>query len=124
MAQRYVGFVVLVLLMVGGYAFLYLPIVSHDSVARAREAVLRSDLQEIRQAIRSFTADKKRPPKALQELVDEKYLRSIPIDPVTRKRDWRLSDPIFGPDKLIAGTVKVSSASDHDALDGSTYSTW
>jgi general secretion pathway protein G len=85
-------FVLLTGLITLGCAVLYLAIPYEHSVARAKEAVLRADLQEMRLAIRNFTADKKRAPKSLQELVDEKYLRSIPIDPMTGKRDWRISD--------------------------------
>ena len=117
-------FVLLTGLVALGCAVLYLAIPYEHSVARAKEAVLRADLQEMRLAIRNFTADKKRAPKSLQELVDEKYLRSIPIDPMTGKRDWRISDPMFDPDVLVTAFVDVYSASEGNALEGSNYREW
>jgi general secretion pathway protein G len=94
-----------------------------DSVERMREGVLRSDLQQMRKAIDNFTLEKKRAPKLLQELVDGKYLRSIPIDPLTRQQDWRLSWDST-PNVPGAGVTDVHSASKGDAFDGSQYRTW
>jgi general secretion pathway protein G len=78
----------------------------------------------MRLAIREFTADKKRAPKSLEELVDEKYLGSIPVDPMTGKRDGRIADPIFDPDVLVAAFDDGHFASERIALEGSDDRQW
>ena len=56
----------------------------------ARSDAMRHDLSEMRKAIRDFRADKHRPPKSLLELVQAKYLHSIPKDPITGAADWHV----------------------------------
>ena len=55
---------------------------------REREAILRTDLRTIRDAIDNYTLDKQERPKSLQDLVDAGYLPTIPVDPTTGKMDW------------------------------------
>jgi general secretion pathway protein G len=55
-----------------------------------RSDVMRQNLSEIRKAIRDFRADKHRPPKTLNDLVQAKYLHAMPTDPVTGAADWRV----------------------------------
>ena len=50
-------------------------------IQREREAILRTDLRTIRDAIDNYTLDKHGHPKSLQDLVDAGYLRAIPVDP-------------------------------------------
>lgn len=86
--------------------------VRHAQV-RAQEAALKMNLQSMRKAIDDFYADKRRFPTSLQELVDEKYLRSIPKDPITESADtWQVvteepsldgSDDSDDPDAAAAG---------------------
>ncbi|MBX3277020.1 MAG: type II secretion system protein [Acidobacteria bacterium] len=60
-------------------------------IRRAREIVLKQDLDEMRRAIDKFTVDKERAPSALNELVQAGYLRSIPVDPITKSADtWQV----------------------------------
>lgn len=64
------------------------------SLIRAREAVLRENLYSIRSAIDQFAADRSRYPFTLQELVEQRYLHGIPIDPFTRSREsWIIMPP-------------------------------
>ena len=51
---------------------------------QARQAALEHNLKVIRQSIDDFKGDRGRYPRDLQELVDKRYLRDIPIDPMTR----------------------------------------
>ena len=51
-----------------------------QSLVRAREAVLKENLYTLRQTVEQFTLDKQRPPQALDELIAEGYLRSLPRD--------------------------------------------
>ena len=100
-------------------------------IQRSREAVLRTDLRTIRDAVNNYTLDKHRRPKSLQDLVDAGYLRSIPVDPMTLKRDWvpefegpKLRDPILSPDLKAQRLCDVHSNSSRVATDGSLYKTW
>ena len=62
------------------------------AVRQAREAVLREDLHVLRAAIDSYTADKQKAPQSLQDLVTDGYIRSIPVDPMTRSAEtWETS---------------------------------
>jgi len=58
---------------------------------RAREAVLRNNLKETRDAIDKYYADHGRYPDALTQLVEERYIKAVPIDPVLERDDrWTL----------------------------------
>jgi len=98
---------------------------------REREAVLRTDLRTIRDAIDNYTLDKQRRPKSIQDLVDAGYLRTIPIDPMTGTPDWvpdfdgpTLGDPVVSPDLVAEGIHDVQSNSVQVDLSGSAYNTW
>lgn len=56
-------------------------------VQRAREATLRSSLKVMREAIDKYQGDHGHLPANLDELVDRNYLKAIPVDPITDKRD-------------------------------------
>jgi general secretion pathway protein G len=59
----------------------------HRSIQRVRESVLKQDLQTMRMAIDDYTVSEGRPPHSLQDLVDKSYLREIPANPFTGKKD-------------------------------------
>jgi len=84
------GFTLIELLVVLAILALLLTIATPryiHHVERAREATLRSSLKVMREAIDKFRGDQGRLPASLDELVDRSYLKSIPIDPITDKRD-------------------------------------
>jgi general secretion pathway protein G len=84
---------IVVLAIVALLATLALPRYFH-SVDASKEAVLRENLRTMRQTIDKFYADTGRYPDSLQELVDRKYLRAIPPDPMTERTDaWTLIPP-------------------------------
>src|SRR6188768_2804074 len=61
-----------------------------NSVTRAKEATLRSQLYIVRDAIDQYYADKAKYPDSLQTLVSEQYLRGMPMDPFTESKDsWQ-----------------------------------
>ncbi|MGH9451942.1 MAG: type II secretion system protein [Terriglobia bacterium] len=97
-------------------------------VQRAREAVLRDDLQTMRKLIDEYTIDKQQPPQELQDLVDAGYLRGgIPNDPITGSSEsWKvdIEDVPTAPDEAQSGIVDVHSGSDANSLEGTPYSTW
>jgi general secretion pathway protein G len=97
------------------------------AVRQAREAVLKEDLHVMRSAIDSFTADKQKAPQSLDDLVNEGYLRSIPVDPMTRAADtWQTStsDALHSVDQTDPGIDDVHSGSQEQGSDGQPYNTW
>ncbi|MGE3190553.1 MAG: type IV pilin protein [Vicinamibacterales bacterium] len=98
-----------------------------NSVQRAREAVLKEDLFRMRDAIDQYHADKNKYPQSLQELVSEKYLREVPIDPMTQSAEsWQTIPAEPDPNNPSAelGIYDVRSGSDRTALDGTQYAVW
>jgi general secretion pathway protein G len=98
-----------------------------NSVIRAKESVLKEDLFRMRDAIDQYYADKGRYPATLQDLVSEKYLRTIPKDPFTNSADtWREvpSEPDPNNPTAQTGVYDVKSGSEQTALDGTKYSEW
>ena len=98
------------------------------AVRQAREAVLKEDLHVLRTAIDSYTADKTKAPQSLDDLVNEGYLKSIPVDPMTRSKDtWQTtqSDEYHSLDQTEAGGIDdVHSGSQEQGSDGQPYSAW
>jgi general secretion pathway protein G len=116
--------VAIILILIGIAAGLY-----QRSVVRAREAVLKSDLKVLRDAIDHYTLDKEAAPQSLEDLVNaqSQYLREIPVDPMTHQKDWQaqIGDTVMSPDQSSTGIVDVHSNSNATSpFDGSAYNTW
>jgi general secretion pathway protein G len=111
----------IILILVGMAAGMY-----QGAIRRARESVLKTDLQTMRTAIDNYTMDKLQAPQALQDLVDAHYLRDLPIDPFTQQRDWvaHFGDTVITPEQTGVGVDDVHSNSDQTGSDGSPYNTW
>lgn len=58
------------------------------TVQHARETVLKENLWQMRRAIDQYGADKGKLPQSLRDLVEDKYLQEVPVDPITEKREW------------------------------------
>ncbi len=98
-----------------------------NSVIRAKESVLKEDLFRMRDGIDQYYSDKGKYPATLQDLVSDKYIRSIPVDPFTNSADtWREipSEPDPNNPAEQPGVYDVRSGSDQTALDGTKYSDW
>ena len=99
----------------------------NNSVVRAKEAVLKEDLFQMREAIDQYYADKNKWPPTLDALVTEKYIRKIPEDPITGATDWRTTfgEPDPSNPAAEAGISDVHSATDQvSPLTGTPYSEW
>ena len=59
-----------------------------NTIQHARETVLKDNLFQMRKLIDQYTADKGKMPESLQKLVDDKYIRDKPIDPITNESNW------------------------------------
>lgn len=92
------------------------------SVQQARETVLKENLWQMRRAIDQYGADKGKLPQSLDDLVQGKYLRQKPVDPLTEKDEWREisgEDP-NSPDSE-QGLVNVKSLADGEDSEGKAY---
>lgn len=114
--------VAIILVLIGMAAGRY-----ERSMVRAREAVLHQDLQTLRSAIDQFTLDKEKAPGSLDDLVQAGYLREIPVDPMTRNRDWHteFENVLESVDQTASGITDVHSTSDAvSPFEGTPYSSW
>lgn len=114
----------IILILIGIAAGMY-----QRSVIHAREAVLKSDLKVMREAIDHYTLDKEAAPQSLEDLTNaqSQYLREIPVDPMTHQKDWQveMGDTVMSPDQSGTGIVNVhSNSNDVSPFDGSAYNTW
>jgi len=97
------------------------------SVLRAREATLKQDLFVMRNAIQEYTLDKEAGPSSLDDLVSAKYLSGIPVDPITRNKDWHTESEqvLLDPLQTSPGITDVHSGSDQvSPFENTPYNTW
>lgn len=105
-----------------------------DQPRRAKEAVLKTNLTAIRDTLDQYHADKGHFPTSLETLVDENYLRKIPMDPIAETNEWELvytevdyeappAETDF-PEDGQPGIEDVHSTAEGESLDGTPYSEW
>ena len=88
-----------------------------NTVIRAQEQALRTNLLRLRDGIDQFAAATGRCPDSLRSLQDARYIRAVPIDPITKSATtWRFTQSAIGCD--------VKSGSPQRALDGTRYAEW
>src|SRR5262245_43601084 len=109
------GFTLIELLVVISIILILIGIAAGNysrAVLRSREAVLKQDLQEMRKAIDHYTLDKQAAPQSLDDLVSQKYLHAVPVDPITRASDWVpvIESVVLTPDQASSGITDVHSA--------------
>jgi general secretion pathway protein G len=120
--------IIIVLAIIGLLVGVGLP-TYRSATVKAREAVLKENLFILRRLIDQYAQDKGKYPAMLQTLVEDSYIRSIPIDPMTRQANWveireqpTAEEPMLTE---IPGIIDVKSASDlKSPLDGSPYDSW
>jgi len=95
----------------------------HNYTTRAREAVLKENLFTMRDVIDQYYADKGKYPDTFQDLVDNRYIRTIPVDPFTRSSETWVEVP---PEAEAGegGISDVHSGSDLIGLNGTPYNEW
>jgi general secretion pathway protein G len=97
------------------------------SLLRTKESLLKNNLFTLRTVIDEYTFDKKKAPQTLEDLVNEGYLRAVPVDPITgNNQSWRLvmEDALSMVDQTQPGIFDVRSGSDLKSLEGTAYSDW
>lgn len=121
------GFTLIELLVVMAALGLLLAITAPryiEHVDRARELVLRKNLASLRDAIDKFYADRARYPVDLQELVKQRYLRQVPLDPVTDRADSWVALPPSGTASGTGTVADVRSGAAGKGHDGTAYANW
>lgn len=125
-ASRPKGFTLIELLVVMSIIALLLTLAVpyyFGSLQKSREAVLRENLELMREALDKHYGDAGRYPDRLEDLVSERYLRRIPQDPITESATTWVTVPPRDP--ADHGTVyDVKSGAEGNASDGSAYSEW
>jgi general secretion pathway protein G len=97
---------------------------------KANETVLKENLFILRKLIDQYAQDKGKYPASLQALVQDSYIRAIPVDPITLlSTTWVEVPEMASPENPmtteVPGIVDVKSGSDAKSpLDGSAYNTW
>ena len=117
---------IIVMTIIGVLATLAIPSYV-TAIKHAREAVLKEDLHVMRAAIDSYTMDKQKAPQALDDLVQDGYLKVIPEDPMTHSKDtWvtNTSDAMYSLDQTDPGIDDVHSGDQDTGSDGQPYSSW
>lgn len=137
-ARRQRGFTLIELMVVvaiiGILAVIALPAM-RTAPLKAREAVLKADLYQIRSCIDQYLGDKGQYPESIDGLVDAGYLRFVPVDPITRSSETWIeiqatptdTEELEPLDDDLGGTIgiiDVKSGAEGVALDGSLYSDW
>lgn len=122
---EYRGFTLIELMVVMAIIGTLLAIVApryFRSLEHSREVALRQDLSVMREAIGHFHGDLNRYPENLNELVQRRYLRNIPVDPITGSSETWIS--IAPPDTAQQGLYDISSGAEGIASDGTAYGSW
>ena len=124
---------IVVIAIIGILATIAMPAMK-DMPRKANEAVLKTNLRTMRDVLDQFYGDKGHYPPSLDALVENGYLRKIPVDPMTKKSDtWVTVLEEVDPDKAASsdtgedqqpGIIDVHSGAESTALDGTLYKDW
>ena len=119
------GFTLTELLVVLGIIALLLTLAVpryFPSVDKTRETILGDNLRSMRLVIDQYYGDTGRYPDSLDQLVEKKYLRSVPLDPITEKADsWIVVPP---EDVTKGGVSDVKSGAPGNDRSGKPYAEW
>lgn len=113
------GFTLIELLVVMAIIALLLTIALpryFSSVAKSKEVALKENLQVMRVTIDKFYGDRGRYPESLDELVSSKYLRTVPVDPMTDLASSWI--PVQSADADKKGIFDVKSGARGKTADG------
>lgn len=132
LAQKKKGFtlieIIIVFTLIGILVGLALPQYKY-ATKKARESVLKENLFQMRKLINQYYADKGKYPFSLQTLIEEEYLRRIPVDPMTKSSEtWVEVRETLTEEDLFSGVepgvADVLSGSKEKGIDGTPFNTW
>jgi general secretion pathway protein G len=122
--RRLFGFTLIELLVVLAVLAILTSVVAPrylDRMDVARETALRQNLVGLRSSLDQFYRDKGRYPVNLNELVDQRYIRAVPVDPITERADsWVL----LPPKDSSSAVSDVKSGATQLSRDGTSYASW
>ena len=112
----------LVMVLISLLAALVMPVAT-SSVLRAKEATLKENLFVMRKALDDYYADHGKYPDSLEKLPEQRYIRQIPVDPLTERSDtWA---EVRSQNKTgDNGIIDVRSGSDQKSADEIAYRDW
>ena len=116
------GFTLIEMLVVLAIVALLLSVATpryFGSLEKGREVALQENLRVLRVTLDKFHADKGRFPETLDELVEERYLREVPLDPITESATTWVLVPPKEPDQQ--GVADVKSGASGTARDGRRF---
>ena len=124
-ATKRKGFTLIELLVVLGIIALLLTLAVpryFPTVDAAKETILADNLRNMRDVIDQFYADRGRYPDSLDQLVERKYLRALPVDPITdSSATWILVPP---EDATKGAIYSIRSGAPGNSRAGKPYSEW
>jgi general secretion pathway protein G len=119
------GFTLIELLVVLGIVALMLTLAVpryFPSIDKSKEVVLADNLRNMRQVIDQYYGDTGRYPDTLEQLVEKKYLRGLPVDPITDSdATWVLVPP---EDATKGGIYNIKSGAPGNDRGGKPYADW
>ena len=94
----------------------------YHTLQRSRETILEHDLSVMREAIDKYYGDRGQYPQALAALVDKRYIRAVPVDPITQSAEtWTV---VESDDPDHPGVRDVHSGSPKNAINGTAFASW
>ncbi len=125
MRRRRAGFTLIELLVVLGIVALLLTLAVprfFPSIVSARETILADNLRSTRAVIDQYYSDTGRYPESLDQLVEKKYLRNLPLDPITESTaSWIVVPP---EDGAKGSVYNIKSGAPGNDRSGKPYSDW
>ena len=122
---RRAGFTLIELLVVLAIVALLLTLAVpryFPSIDKAKETILADNLRHTRDTIDQFYTDRARYPDSLEQLVEKKYLRALPVDPITESTaTWILIPP---EDATKGALYSIKSGAPGLDRSGKPYSEW
>ena len=123
--RRPSGFTLIELLVVLGIIALLLTLAVprfFPSIDKSRETILAENLRNTREIIGQYYSDTGRYPDSLEQLVEKKYLRSLPVDPITESTTtWTVVAPEEG---VPGGVYDLRSGAPGNDRSGKPYADW
>ena len=128
-AGRNRGFTVIEIMVVISLILILLSVamrIYSHSITREREHNLRQNLETLNRVIAQYTLDKQAAPKSLEDLVQAKYIKTIPEDITGSTDTWQVDEDesIMSLEQTEGGITGVHSGSNQTASDGTAYSSW
>lgn len=124
-SRRVRGFTLIELVVVLAIVALLLALATpryFHRVDLSKETILKANLAATREVIDKFYGDNGKYPESLETLVEKKYLRGLPVDPITESAtSWIIVPP---DDSEKGGVFDLHSAAQGNGSDGTAYATW